>query len=936
MNKSFEELFYRIKANAGLIFANTYEEQRIVREIKRNFSTDSVQFWSSTQGLHEIPVDQNPDTIKIYEFNPKTCRKAGNGTGKPIIGNPLDLFDAIEEDARKKIEQESNNFLKTIYIIRDADKFFNNPVPIRKLRDIVYLVSTANSSIIITGPGIKVPAELEKDSAYIELGLLQYDEIRSTIIEDKIGGLIKSHNAEINDGIIQGDLIDDSYDVDVITKSCTGLTEDEIYNTIGYSISKENTLNPETMLEEKRNIINKNDILTFWPCNDSLNSVGGFDNLKKWFMVQKAVIDNTEQAEKFCADQPKGIMILGVQGSGKGQPLHYPVKTPNGWKTIGSLVVGDKIISPKGNIESITGIYDKGIKPTYEITFSDGRKTECCEDHLWKIYNKSFKNHKDSNDGWIICDTTKLIQYMNSNSSTRKFYIPLVNDDKVTADKDFYINPYIMGVLIGDGCLTTNNVQFTNSETEIISNVEELLDQEYKIRTDNRGNNFISLISNNGHTLNKYKEELKRLGLFGKLSYEKYIPEEYKNGSFAQKIELIQGLMDTDGSADNSLSYSTTSKQLADDIIDIIRSIGGIAYYSIRNTKYTHNNEINNIRRKTSYRINIRYNDPKMLVTTTKHKNKLSNNYQYNDLKLEIIDIKRVEDQEIRCIYIDSDDHLYITNDYIVTHNTHIAKAIAKELGKGAIKLDMGKVFAGLVGESEKRMRMALAQAEAAGGVVIIDELDKGLAGAGSSDKTDGGTTKRVIGTLLTWMQEPHPGVFIVATANDITSIRNAHPELLRKGRFDEIWFSDIPNQEERKNIFEIHLKKRNRTVSKIDTDELSKLKYKDGSGNEYDYTGAEIEYAIKEAISHKLAENIINNKKSTPNGKYDIYTDDIKSQLLSIKPIVKVGAAAVKNMRDWAKDNARNVSSLSDIITISPKNNKTKTKTLNTGSLRI
>jgi SpoVK/Ycf46/Vps4 family AAA+-type ATPase len=266
---------------------------------------------------------------------------------------------------------------------------------------------------------------------------------------------------------------------------------------------------------------------------------------------------------------------------------------------------------------------------------------------------------------------------------------------------------------------------------------------------------------------------------------------------------------------------------------------------------------------------------------------------------------------------------------------THIAKALAKEIGSGAIKLDMGRVFAGLVGESEKRMRMALAQAEAAGGVIIIDEIDKGLAGAGSSDKTDGGTTKRVIGTLLTWMQEPHPGLFIVATANDITAIRNAHPELLRKGRFDEIWFADIPNEKEREDIFKIHLEKRGRKTDKIDLKELAAIKYVEENGKEYVYTGAEIEYAIKEAISHKLAKNIIENKKKIGlNGVNDIKTADIKEQLLKIKPIVKVGEKAVKVMRDWAKDNARNVSTIP--VVINKNNNTGKVRSVNTKSLNL
>ena len=564
MHKSYTEMFNRIESNAGLMFVNTFEETKLVRELKRYFKDDEVQFWSATQGLHKL----NDDDMDVTPHNYLSKHARKTSAGAQTVGNILSALELIEEDCHNKLNNEIDEFKRTVYVLRDGDKFFNNPMVIRKIRDIVYLCATAGSPILFSGPSMKIPTEVEKDSVYIELGLPTRKEIKDGIITKSIATLIKLHNKETDNA---EDKIAEDFDLNRITNACMGLTEDEIFNACNFSLETKKKLDEDVIIQEKKNIINKNDILEFWPCEGGLNTVGGFQNFKHWFKVQKAIMDNPEVAKEFKAEHPKGCMLLGVQGSGK----------------------------------------------------------------------------------------------------------------------------------------------------------------------------------------------------------------------------------------------------------------------------------------------------------------------------------------------------------------TAIAKAAAKESGMSVIKFDTGRVFAGLVGESEKRMRLALAQAEAAGGIVIIDEIDKSLAGAGSSDKTDGGTTKRVIGTLLTWMQEPHPGVFIIATANDITAIRNSHPELLRKGRFDNIFFSDIPSEQERAEIFKIHLEKRGRDASKFDLEALAKINFKDDAGGTFDYTGAEIEHSIKEAIQYNLAAALQEDKSVKINSRYDIKTKDVAERIAEVVPIVKVGDKHIKSMRKWAQENAVNVSTVK-----AKKDTKTKRKT--------
>ena len=154
------------------------------------------------------------------------------------------------------------------------------------------------------------------------------------------------------------------------------------------------------------------------------------------------------------------------------------------------------------------------------------------------------------------------------------------------------------------------------------------------------------------------------------------------------------------------------------------------------------------------------------------------------------------------------------------------AKATAKIFGMPLLKLDAGRIFAGLVGQSESNLRSVIQTAEAiAPAVLWIDEIEKGFAGTKSSGATDGGTSARVFGSFISWMQEKKSPVFVVATANDVSQLP---PEMLRKGRFDELWFVDLPNQTEREAIWAIQIAKYRRDPKQFDTVQLARATEQD------------------------------------------------------------------------------------------------------------
>jgi len=213
-----------------------------------------------------------------------------------------------------------------------------------------------------------------------------------------------------------------------------------------------------------------------------------------------------------------------------------------------------------------------------------------------------------------------------------------------------------------------------------------------------------------------------------------------------------------------------------------------------------------------------------------------------------------------------------------------IAKAIASDWELPLLRFDIGKVFGSLVGQSEDRVRQAINLADALAPCILwIDEMEKGLSGLQSSGVTDSGVTARVFGTILTWMGEKTSSVFVAATANAVYKLP---PELLRKGRFDEIFFIDLPTEKERDEIFRIHLKKRKRDVNTFDIKKLAT--YSKG------FSGAEIEGVIVDSLFDAFSEN------------KHLNTEYILKALRHTVPLNRTMRENIDGIRQWASERAR------------------------------
>lgn len=379
----------------------------------------------------------------------------------------------------------------------------------------------------------------------------------------------------------------------------------------------------------------------------------------------------------YMVDEGGTKMLNLPPGAGKLQRVTEPVLTPTGWRPIGELKVGDVVCTPDGGTANVTGVFPQGEKLQYKVVFQDGRFTHAGEEHLWTMHNHNWLN---SSKPWRVGTTKDLKQNMIKTGN--RVYIPLIKPWS-GIPSTLPVEPYLLGALIGDGCLR-NRVTLTTPDNHIVDRIRQTVinydcelvscpgsDIEYRVRNVGKLGE---------HNLRK---RLMHLGIFNHNAHTKFIPDIYLNASYPDRLALIQGLFDTDGFASitGHIEYYTTSRQLADDVIYLIRSFGDIANLRVKHSpKYTYRGEIRY--GKECYVVSVRSQNPERLFTLPRKQERVMRHTFYaKDRKLRVVDIIPENVEQSVCIMIDHPQHLYITKDFIVTHNTATSLYSCAQMG---------------------------------------------------------------------------------------------------------------------------------------------------------------------------------------------------------------------------------------------------------------
>lgn len=383
-------------------------------------------------------------------------------------------------------------------------------------------------------------------------------------------------------------------------------------------------------------------------------------------------IDKLDYMIKGC-NKGELISIIGFTGTGKANPLSTPILTPNGFIAMGDIKVGDLVIGEDGKAYPVVSIFPQGVKEIYKITFADGTTSRCCKEHLWKF--KTIEDRQGEKDWRVKTLDDILKEHPLKVDRQYNIGIPVNKPVEFVDKKELIIPPYVLGVLLGDGGFTTDSITLTNSEMDVIEKCNDLL-KHWGEFVQHKNINYQYTFRGIDDKRNNLYQNIKELDLIH--SNQKFIPASYLYASIKDRKQLLAGLFDADGSVNSKgdFSFSTTSELLVKDVMFLCRSLG----YRCTFSKYDRSKD----NRGIEYQITI-FTD-NIIFTSKKHTQRYNNRivsrkkHDYNTLK--VISIEKAGEEECQCIMVDSKEHTYIIDDFIVTHNSWIEVIMAVNQAK--------------------------------------------------------------------------------------------------------------------------------------------------------------------------------------------------------------------------------------------------------------
>jgi phosphate starvation-inducible PhoH-like protein len=383
-------------------------------------------------------------------------------------------------------------------------------------------------------------------------------------------------------------------------------------------------------------------------------------------------------AEKVASHLEKGVIEVAPLAfmRGRAQPIDRQVLTPSGWRAIGSVRVGDLILGSDGSPTLVLGVYPQGRRQVLRVRSQDGASTVCCGEHLWRVRTPDDRRRGTHR----VLRTDEMLGRLRQNHQHR-FELPLLNAPVEFEPQDVPLDPYALGLLLGDGCMTTKTTpSFATADEEL---AQALASRPPGIELQRKGEVDYVLRHVDGHrggviVANPVTVALRELGLAGARSSTKFVPEQYLLNSSAVRLGVLQGMLDSDGGPvlqhgrTCSIQYTTCSARLRDDVAFLARSLGGVAYWRLRRAAgRTPGNALGRPvhHRSDAFILDIRlpaHVEPFQL----ERKRELYRSCCGGRPMRFVDSIEPAGEAETVCIQVAAADSLYVTDDFLLTHNT--------------------------------------------------------------------------------------------------------------------------------------------------------------------------------------------------------------------------------------------------------------------------
>jgi DNA modification methylase len=404
--------------------------------------------------------------------------------------------------------------------------------------------------------------------------------------------------------------------------------------------------------------------------------IGEWRNIPHRF-VASATPDPNNYLELLGYAQFLGAMDIG---QAKAQPLDARILTPSGWKTMGEVRVGDQVIAGDGTATRVLGVYPQGDRPIYRVTFSDGGWTECDAEHLWLTFTKGERERRtqvrprSKAKSGRVRSTAEIAATLTDSSGSR-YSIPLV-DPVEFSERPLLIDPWLLGVLIGDGSLQEGSVGLASADAQIVERIRAELPRGLLLKLQGRYNYRICgesrRLTGRGKHPNEILNHLRTYELIGCRAWEKRVPAVYLLNTSAVRLEILRGLMDSDGHAPrvkrDSPRFVTTSEGLAQDVQFLVRSLGGESRITRRRAPG-----------RPAYTVSVRMpagRNPFWLP-------RKADLWRSSDrLARFIVAVEPAGTKPAQCIAIEHSSRLYVTDDFAVTHNTRFFKRDSEHADK--------------------------------------------------------------------------------------------------------------------------------------------------------------------------------------------------------------------------------------------------------------